>query len=63
VDVVIERIAEALGEPLIIAGHEVSTSASIGTALYPFDGEDPRELLIHADVSMYDQKRDRRLAG
>jgi diguanylate cyclase (GGDEF)-like protein/PAS domain S-box-containing protein len=63
VDVVIDRIEDALGEPLIIAGLEVSTSASIGTAIYPADGEDPRELLIRADVSMYAQKRDRRLAG
>ncbi|MEX2273953.1 MAG: sensor domain-containing diguanylate cyclase [Actinomycetota bacterium] len=65
VDVVQDRIARGLGEPLVLAGHELSTEASIGSAIYPEDGEDERGLMHHADAEMYAGKRERggRLAG
>ena len=34
-------------------GQEVFTSASIGIAVCPFDGEDADALLKHADTAMY----------
>jgi GGDEF domain-containing protein len=63
VDLVVGRIMEALGEPAILAGSEVSTAGTVGSAIYPFDGEDRRALLMCADASMYALKRDARLAG
>jgi diguanylate cyclase (GGDEF)-like protein len=35
----------------------ISVSASVGTALYPDDGETASELLTSADKSMYARKR------
>jgi diguanylate cyclase (GGDEF)-like protein/PAS domain S-box-containing protein len=52
-----ERIVAALAAPFCLDGHVVSTSASIGIALYPPDGTDPVTLLKNADVAMYKAKR------
>ena len=37
-------------------GHDVETSPSVGIALYPRDGQDLDELLLHADQAMYSAK-------
>ena len=42
--------------PFDIDGREVATTASIGVALYPFDGTVQEELLRNADVAMYEAK-------
>lgn len=54
---VIERIRAAMGEPFEFDGHRASMSASIGTAVHPEDGDDPEQLLRHADATMYAMKR------
>jgi diguanylate cyclase (GGDEF)-like protein len=47
------RILETLGQPFKIGNREFFTTASIGVAIYPIDGEDPQTLLKSADTAMY----------
>jgi EAL domain-containing protein (putative c-di-GMP-specific phosphodiesterase class I) len=46
-----------LSEPFIIESHEIFITASIGIAMYPFDGQNIDTLLMNADISMYQAKR------
>jgi diguanylate cyclase (GGDEF)-like protein len=50
------RILSSLAHPVQVGGQEVFVSASIGIAIYPFDGEDLETLLMHADTAMYKAK-------
>jgi diguanylate cyclase (GGDEF)-like protein len=55
---VIERLAEALREPLALsASLSLSVTASFGVAFFPQDGEDCETLLRHADQAMYRAKQ------
>ena len=53
---VASRILDALPTPIRVADHEISTTASIGIALYPDDGDDVETLVKHADRAMYHAK-------
>jgi len=53
---VLLKIRERLQAPFEVDGHELSTSASIGVALYPDDGRDFDTLLKKADTAMYQAK-------
>lgn len=48
-----DKIREALTQPYNIEAHELYVTASIGAAVYPFDGADVRTLLKNADTAMY----------
>lgn len=48
-----QRILETLGQPFQIGSREFFTTASIGVAVYPVDGDDPQTLLKSADTAMY----------
>ena len=48
-----KRILETLGQPFQIGSREFFTTASIGVAIYPIDGDDPQTLLKSADTAMY----------
>tara|TARA_R110000787_G_scaffold1443_8_gene5926 strand:+ start:201 stop:2033 length:1833 start_codon:yes stop_codon:yes gene_type:complete len=56
------QVSEKLREQLSV-GYELNDSvmlnisASIGIACYPYDGKDADELILHADNSMYHDKR------
>ncbi|MGO9414948.1 MAG: putative bifunctional diguanylate cyclase/phosphodiesterase [Syntrophobacteraceae bacterium] len=50
------RLLEAVSRPIIIAGHEIFMTGSIGITVYPMDGEDPDTLLKNADAAMYSAK-------
>ena len=52
----VAKIDQALKEPFQILGHQISTTASIGIALYPDHGHDPATLLKRADEAMYEAK-------
>lgn len=54
------RIRTALAEPFRFEGQEISTSASIGIALFPDHGFDFDDLLKNADLAMYRAKADGR---
>jgi len=53
---VAKKILGLIIEPVTIDGHEIYTTASIGIAVYPMDGEDGHTLLKHADLAMYQAK-------
>lgn len=53
---VLLKIRERLQAPFVVDGHELTTSASIGVALYPDDGRDFDTLLKKADTAMYRAK-------
>lgn len=50
------RLLAVLEEPIIIDGHELFISASMGISLYPSDGLDATTLLKHADNALYRAK-------
>ena len=55
--VMADRILDALCTPIRIGEHRVYATASIGIAIYPFDGEEPQTLLKNADAAMYHAKQ------
>ncbi len=55
-----KRIAEVIGAPFQVEGHDVTVSASIGIAVAPRDGADPDTLLKFADMALYAAKTDGR---
>lgn len=54
---VAERILESICQPFIIAEGSVRTSASIGIALYPADGEEGTQLFKMADLALNQAKQ------
>jgi diguanylate cyclase (GGDEF)-like protein/PAS domain S-box-containing protein len=54
---VTEKVMRAIGQPLVLAGQDVSPSASIGIAVYPDDGHDRESLMRCADIAMYHAKQ------
>ena len=50
---VANKLQAALQEPFELEGLSLDVEASIGVALYPEHGNDPDELLQHADIAMY----------
>lgn len=53
---VARRLLAALAEPVVIQHTELFVGASIGVAMYPFDGSDADTLLKNADTAMYRAK-------
>ncbi|ABG39809.1 diguanylate cyclase/phosphodiesterase [Paraglaciecola sp. T6c] len=56
VDSLAKEIIASLSLPLIVSGHQLHISTSIGIACFPDDGDDASSLLKHADTSMYKAK-------
>ncbi|MCA2214422.1 putative bifunctional diguanylate cyclase/phosphodiesterase [Jidongwangia harbinensis] len=54
---VAERILEALREPFDLAGKETFVSCSIGIAFAEAGTYDAAELMVHADLAMYQAKK------
>ncbi len=53
---VVERIQKNLALPVVLDGHEVSTTASIGIALSTTGYKQPEDYLRDADIAMYRAK-------
>jgi diguanylate cyclase (GGDEF)-like protein len=53
---VLEKIRQAVTEPVPIGDQAVQVSCSMGVVLYPRDGEDPKTLMMNADAAMYRAK-------
>ena len=51
-----QKLIQAMGEPLLLGGHECSVTASVGISTYPADGKDAAVLLKNADIAMYRAK-------
>lgn len=52
-----EKISAFFEETVLIAGHEIKTSVSIGIAFYPEHGQDTVSLIKSADKAMYQAKK------
>ncbi len=53
---VANKILQALSEPVVVAGHELYVTASLGIAIYPDDGACADLLMKNADSAMYRAK-------
>ncbi len=51
-----DKILKRLAESFTIEGREISTSFSVGIAIFPQDGNDAETLLKHADTAMFNAK-------
>ena len=57
-NLVAQRIARALGEPITVGDRELTISVSIGISLTPDDGNDTDALLRNASTAMHAAKQD-----
>jgi diguanylate cyclase (GGDEF)-like protein len=57
VEAAVERIAGAFSWPFSVGGVQLRIRASVGRAVWPYDGEELGGLLRLADASMYEAKR------
>lgn len=57
-DEIAERIIDSLNCTLIVNGYELSSSVSIGMAIYPDDGRYVKTLLKRAHIAMYKAKEE-----
>ncbi len=53
---VADRLLTLFHEPVMLRGHELFVTASIGISVFPYDGQDRETLLRRADVAMYAAK-------
>ncbi len=56
--IVAGRLLQAFAEPIAVEQQQVSTTASIGIALFPRDAEDAGTLVRHADAAMHHAKQE-----
>ncbi len=54
---VADKLIQNIARPLVLEGHALHISPSIGIALYPRDGADIAALCRHADTAMYQSKQ------
>ncbi len=52
-EIVAEKIRATLAQPFMLEGHKIFVGASIGTSVYPHDGQDVDTLVHKADAEMY----------
>lgn len=57
IDLLVERIESCVKKPFDLYGKAISTTFSIGLAIFPEHGESVSSLLIAADTAMYEAKR------
>ncbi|MFC3074532.1 bifunctional diguanylate cyclase/phosphodiesterase [Shinella pollutisoli] len=51
------RLVEAISEPMTIEGHDCRIGASVGIATRNEPGESAEQLLVNADIALYEAKR------
>jgi diguanylate cyclase (GGDEF)-like protein/PAS domain S-box-containing protein len=56
----VQRIVDAVAQPLVIEGHEFFPTCSTGVATFPADGDDADTLIKHAEIAMYRAKENGR---
>ena len=56
VSVVAQRILDSVAAPLLIGGHEIHVTASIGVAMSPTDGDEPEPLMQKAMAATFGAK-------
>ena len=60
VDEIARRLVTALAAPMHFNEHAIASTASVGIALAPADGKNPKRLLKCADLALYKSKADGR---
>lgn len=55
--IVARKILQTLSQPFMLEGHTIAVTASIGSSLYPRDGQTPEILIKKADMAMFGAKR------
>jgi len=53
---ILQRVLDAVAQPLQVAEHEFFLTCSMGVASYPDDGDSAETLIKHADIAMYRAK-------
>ncbi|MFM9835996.1 MAG: EAL domain-containing protein [Methylophilaceae bacterium] len=53
---ILNRLVDSVAMPIKVNKQELSTTCSIGIAIYPNDGNNPESLIKHADIAMYRAK-------
>lgn len=59
IEEIVKRMLANVNEPYPVKNHEIHSTASIGIALYPRDGNDATKLIHHADQALYRAKEKR----
>ena len=54
---VAQKVLDALAEPVVVDGHELKVTPSVGICAYPHDGADVETLMRNADTAMYYAKQ------
>lgn len=57
-ELVAQKVHKALSKPFNLQGHELTTSASIGMVITDEDNTTTQDLLKHADMAMYQAKKE-----
>lgn len=53
------RISEQLSQPALMGGNRLDVACSIGTAVFPLDGQSATELLLAANIAVRSAKKNR----
>lgn len=56
IEKIAKRILAKSTEPIVVDGHKIFVSSSIGISIFPDDGKDEITLLKYADIAMYHAK-------
>ncbi len=56
VETLLNKIQNAISEPVVLEGQSLHVTTSMGIARYPYDGTDRETLLKNADAAMYKAK-------
>lgn len=59
-NILAKRLSMAIRSPFIIENRPLTIGMSIGTAMYPSDGNNSESLIKHADLEMYRTKREQK---
>lgn len=59
-EIVAEKIIKLLRQVFNIFDHQVSISASVGVTIFPYDGDNLKQLIRNADLAMYESKKNGR---
>jgi len=51
------RILAKINEPIVYEGATIFSGASAGIAVYPIDAENAADLMVHADLALYNAKK------
>ncbi len=57
IEMAASRILEHINEAIDFEGVAINAGASAGVAIYPADGHTADDLLVHADLALYDAKK------